>query len=581
MSKQTVIDWQRDSVLVATGNQRGSKFSIEKLSRQSIGELADNTTLKQAVASASSELGNKGPVVVVVARELVEVRTISIPRMDAAELPDVIRFQAQRQLANMGENWLLDFVLLPDAPGQEMLTALVGVIAPQELSLISAACEGAGYQISHVGLRPLEIARYAVQSNNLPASGASMMISISGSNADLMLLKDGRVVQIRSTKLPSDHSQAVTAIQGEVRRSLMAASGQLGQEPLASVMLLASEQVAASMQTSIAEASSATVSVVSPSSLLSDAAPAIEVEDAGLRFAAIAGATALPIASKETTIDFLSPKKRPAKKSHKQTYILAAAAGVLVIGGALTWWRSSMQGMRDQLASLQAQAKSAEEKEAIYKQVSKEAGMVENFLDNSPNWLDELTYISKKIPPSDKVRVYGTSFTTTNTGRSQISIAQVLADSDTTLDEFEDSLRSDNHEVATLGRQILAKPEGNYRWAEAPVVITLSDRGWPLMDGPEKRKKPTTEAVEKTPASETPEPNESAAAEPEPEKAASTEPGDAEESGGETASADKEVSADSDAPVSVHEGDDDQPATGETNSSEEAVQSDSDGSKDA
>lgn len=568
MSKQTVIDWQRDSVLVATGNQRGSNFSIEKLSRQPIGELADNTTLKQAVAAASTELGNKGPVVVVVARELVEVRTISIPRMDPAELPDVIRFQAQRQLANMGENWLLDFVLLPDAPGQEMLTALVGVIPPQELSLISAACEGAGYQISHVGLRPLEIARYAVQSNNLPASGAAMMISISGSNADLMLLKDGRVVQIRSTKLPSDHSQAITAIQGEVRRSLMAASGQLGQQPLASVMLLASEQVAGAMQASIAEASSATVSVVAPSSLLSGAAPEIEVEDAGLRFAAIAGATALPTASKETTIDFLSPKKRPAKKSHKQTYLLAAAAGVLAIGGGLTWWRSSMEGMRTRLASLQSQEGSAAEKEEVYKQVSKEASQVESFLDNSPNWLDELTYISKKIPPSDKVRIYGTSFTTTNTGQSQISIALVQADSDTTLDEFEDSLRSDNHEVATTGRQVLAKPVGNYRWAESPVVITLNDRGWSLMDDPGKKKKAPTGSAEKTPAAEPPKKTEPASTAPSTEQASTDEATSA-------AKADPE----SDANDSQPEDQVDPSSTGESSSNEDAAKDDS--SKDA
>ncbi len=489
MAKHTVIDWQRDSVMVATANQRGSHFAIEKLSHQPIGELTDSATVKQAVAAAAQELGQaKGPAVVVVARELVEVRTISIPRMDPAELPDVIRFQAQRQLANMGENWLLDFVLLPDAPGQEMLTALVGVISPQEFSQINGACEAAGYQVTHVGLRPLEIARYAVQSQNLPSSGASILISVSGTNADLIVLKDGRVVQIRSTKLPSDSAQAVSAMQGEVRRSLMAASGQLGQESPKSVMLFASEQSAASMQAAIAEAASATVTVVEPSSLITDVSASPElIENGGLRLAALAGASALPTAAKENTIDFRSPKKRPPKKNHRQTYLLAAAAGITLVCGFLTWWRMASQGLADQLASLQKQETKAEEDMKTYQQISKETDEVEAFLSSSPNWLDELTYLSKKIPTSDKVQVSGTSFTTTNTGQSQIRISRVLADSDTTLRDFEQSIRDDNHDVASANRQKLAEPQGSYRWAESPVLITLNGRGWDLLD---EKKKP-------------------------------------------------------------------------------------------
>ncbi|MEO8271381.1 MAG: hypothetical protein ABI557_16790, partial [Aureliella sp.] len=135
MSKKTIIDWQRDSLLVAVGQTQAGTVTIERLSEQTIGHAASsegkdddqllplNGDAAQGLVRAIDELGlRKSDATIILSRDLVEVRTLSIPRIDAAELPDVIRFQAQRQLANMGDAWTLDYVLLPDAAGQEMHT---------------------------------------------------------------------------------------------------------------------------------------------------------------------------------------------------------------------------------------------------------------------------------------------------------------------------------------------------------------------------------------------------------------------------------------------------------------------------
>ncbi|HBE71284.1 MAG TPA: hypothetical protein DDW52_24315, partial [Planctomycetaceae bacterium] len=310
VSKQIVIDWQRNGIVAAVCNQRGHKVTLDKLSCQPVGENTANPTLKQAIAAAAEELGvSKTPVIVIVARELVEVRTISIPRMDEAELPDVIRFQAQRQLANMGDNWPLDFVLLPDAPGQDMQTALVGVIQPTDLTLVTGACEAAGLTVAHVGLRPLEVARFATQSGQLASKGNSLLISIAGSNADLMLLKDGRVVQVRSTKVPSEPSQLASSIQGEIRRSLMAASAHVGEAPIGSVMLLADRQVASQLEGPLAQAAGAPITTFDPGELIAPATSAELDDEIGPRLAALGGAASLGSAAKAATVDFLNPKK--------------------------------------------------------------------------------------------------------------------------------------------------------------------------------------------------------------------------------------------------------------------------------
>lgn len=503
MSKQIVIDWQRNGIVAAVCNQRGSKVTLDKLSRQPVGENTANTTLKQAVAAAAEELGvSKTPVTVVVARELVEVRTISIPRMDEAELPDVIRFQAQRQLANMGDNWPLDFVLLPDAPGQDMQTALVGVIQPADLTLITGACEAAGLTVAHVGLRPLEVARFATQSGHLASKGNSLLISIAGSNADLMLLKDGRVVQVRSTKVPSEPAQLASSIQGEIRRSLMAASAHVGEDPIGSVMLLADHNVASQLEGPLAQAAGAPISTFDPSELVAAGTPAQLDDEIGPRLAALGGAAGLGSAAKAAAVDFLNPKKRPPKKDNRRTYMLAAAAGIVVVAGGLSWWRYSSQANENTLVSLKKQLESTKEKEVDYRARSSQLKEVEQFLDQSPNWLDQLSFVAERIPPSDKVQVSRTSFLTTKTGKTQIMFAQVLADSDTSLAEFEDSLRDGTHELLATNRQQLPEPIGDYRWIAAPVVVTLEDAGWKLTDeiekGPSKKKDETAKQQEES-----------------------------------------------------------------------------------
>ncbi|HBE70080.1 MAG TPA: hypothetical protein DDW52_18185, partial [Planctomycetaceae bacterium] len=183
---------------------------------------------------------------------------------------------------------------------------------------------------------------------------------------------------------------------------------------------------------------------------------------------------------------------RPPKKDNRRTYMLAAAAGVVVVAGGLSWWRYSSQANENTITSLNKQLESTKEKEVDYRARSAQLKEVEKFLDQSPNWLDQLSFVAERIPPSDKVQVSRTSFSTTATGKTQIMFAQVLADSDTSLAEFEDSLRDDTHELLATNRQQLPEPIGDYRWGAAPVVVTLEDAGWKLVDeiekGPSKKK---------------------------------------------------------------------------------------------
>ena len=513
MSKKTTIDWQRDSLIVATGQLQAGTVTIERLSEQAIGRTATSADQKddellplngdaaQGLVRAVDELGlRKSEVTIILSRDLVEVRTISIPRIEAAELPDVIRFQAQRQLANMGDAWTLDYVLLPDAPGQEMLTALVGAISPATLQTIEAACEQAGITPTHVVLRPIEIARFVTASGKLPGSEPALVVCISEQHADLLILEQGQIVQVRSTKLPSDAAQLQAALGGELRRSLMAAAVQLANTPVRRALLIGSPAAAQSTVELLSEILDCQIAIIDPADLLSGEASQQQqfAEQAAHRLAGIAGSFSLSTAAADSKIDFKDPKKRPLPQKRTRTYVLAATAAVLLAAGGLTWWLSVQSELDGQLAHFQTEKENRTTAIAKAQERVTQVQEIDRFLQAAPNWLDEVTYLAERMPAADKVVIGEPSFIVLADGNGRITMP-VAVDSSITIKDFESSLRDEQHVVVGSKSTMLdAAPDDLYKW-RVDETITVLGRGWDLVSQLD-----TSRSASQTPAAQTP-----------------------------------------------------------------------------
>lgn len=495
MSKKTIIDWQRDSLIVAVGQAHSGTVVIDRLSQQAIGHSAEsaaneqdellplNGDAAQGLVRAVDELGlRKSDVTIILSRDLVEVRTLSIPRIEAAELPDVIRFQAQRQLANMGDAWTLDYVLLPDAPGQEMLTALVGAISPATLQTIETACEQAGITPSHIVLRPIEIARFVIASGKLPGNEPALVVCLSEQHADLLILEQGRIVQVRSTKLPSEAAQWQAALGGELRRSLMAAAVQLSNKSVRHALLIAAPAATQSAAELLSEMLDCQIAFIDPASLLSaevSQQPQI-VEHSAHRLAGIAGSLSLPTAAGDSKLDFKDPKKRPPPQKSTRTYVLAAVAALLLFVGGLTWWLSVQRKLDDQLAHFQSEIESRKAAIATAQERVTHVQEIDRFLQAAPNWLDEVAYLAERIPPSDKVLIGEPTFMVLNDGSGRITMP-VAVDSSLTIKAFESSLRDEHYGVTGSKSTMLETPLfGRYHW-RIDETITVRGRGWDLV----------------------------------------------------------------------------------------------------
>ncbi len=486
MSKSVIIDWQRDGLLVAVGHRRGNNVSLDRVVHRAV--ASPDAALAQQLQEAVQQLGvGKCDATVIVPRELLEVRTLLIPRADADELPDIVRFQAQRQMANMGDNWAMDFVLLPDSPGQESLSALAFTIAPGVMTEIETACTGADLRLSRVLPRPIELARYAKAVGGLGTEGLSLAVCLAEGQGDLLLLRDGRIVQIRGTRLPHDHDQLSTAVVGELRRSLLAAASNLSGLSIAKTLLIGSADLAQKVEIQVAEVTKSEVRLFDPATLL-PASVENKVEFAHRtagRLAAIAAVIYDPSPDKQTTIDLKNPKRRPPKKKNTSRNLMIAASVALVALAGFTWYTSMTQSMAEELAdltetskSLDAQVTTATKRIADYKDV-------ESFLGGSVNLLDQLEYVAQHIPDSDKLLMRSPNYSVATEGKEKKQVGKltvdILADSTETVKQLKDQFDDANRNLDLQGQAEAADEKtGNYKW-KSKAALTFRNVGWDPM----------------------------------------------------------------------------------------------------
>lgn len=505
MSKILILDWQKNSLILAKCHGRGSKAVIDEVSLQNVGGVdVDSRTATEALRLATQELSAKGDVLVLVSRELVEMRTVQIPQVEADDLPDVIRFQAQRQLASMGDSWPLDFVMLPPSEGSELQTALVAAIPPTHLQEIESACAAAGLQPSKIILRPISVAHMAIEGGFVPNSGRSAIVGISESVVDILILRQGKVVQVRTTKLPTEADQIPQTLSGELRRSLFAANQELDGKAIDSALLIAVADRLADLAPVVQKALSVSTVNLQPESLMSN--PDRRVADiAAARLVAVAGASAISASDSAAIIDFKNPKRRPPKQRDSRKWLLLVGSVAALLLLAVSWYYSKRNSLKNDLELLQEQIAARKETAESDERRLAEYAAIESFAASSPNWLEEIVYISQRIPGSEKVMLDNPTFSiNTSNGTGEVTFALKSVDNSKSVTELANSLRDENHhKISTPTMKPLPSPEGKYGYF-ADAKMTILGQGWDL-NAPKHEVEglaPTTETKGAPPADE-------------------------------------------------------------------------------
>lgn len=481
MAKIIAIEWDRKELRLLAGSRRGTQIHVENAVAVAMPATAegDNTTQVNATEAIGQALNKlrlaKGEAVLSVGRAHVELRTLQLPKVDADDLPDMVRFQALKQFAGLTESTPIDYVVLPEnaSSSEDNLSILAVALNQAAQKEMQKQAADAGLEIQKVVLRPFAVAHLLSLADGELSKQNLLMVDILGDEADLTIVEKGCVVFIRSVKLPStDESVVGQWLVGEMRRTLMAAAGQRNGLKVDQVVVWAQQSVADSLSDRAAAQLQLPIQVIDPfNKVKMDDEAKKSLQDSGKsRFTPLLGVLIAEAAGTKHDIDFMNPKRRPPKEKPIARYVLMATAAASVVLGGFYLYFSSHWALDAEIAALSAQSKDMDDMVQVAQQNTRRWKSVESFIDKEVNWLDEMERISNELPPASEVIIRDANFSLNSRGANLATIsANGLTKDKDTHKKIEEKLRQPPYYLVApkTSSRILQKIEGleEYSWA--------------------------------------------------------------------------------------------------------------------
>ncbi len=437
MSRIVTIDCTPSEIRIAVGTKGLAGVALEHvvccpLELAANEELISSPKTLEAIQSLLKKVGvRSGDAIVCVGRSSIELRALTLPTVDRNELPDMVRFAAQRHFANVGDAWPIDYVTMPSSQ-ENMTECLAASMNPVLIERVHKVLETCGLTLTQLVLRPMASATMAVVKQPQLASSVVLLLDLFRDEADMAVVENGHVVFMRNVRFSGSNDVAnQQVLTGEIKRTMIAAASQRPNLNVEQIRIWGDDSQHAELCRALSQALSVPVTSLDPFPLF-DATPSVRSEaggDAG-KFAATLGALIAPQVA-DRLIDFSNPRKRIEKSKPIVMYATAGAlAAILLLGGLAGYWMSH-SALDKEIATLNSVIKGNEETIKLTTKKVDDWNKVEKFLKGDRNWLDELEYLSARAASSDKAIFTLTTFTTdVPTGSSTIATKFVATERD-------------------------------------------------------------------------------------------------------------------------------------------------------
>jgi len=453
MAKILALEWDGREARLAIAQRSGNRIVVDDaftvdLAPRNSGDTFADVDIGQRVASALSTRGiNRVDTLVAVGRASIELRVLTVPQAPEDELPEIVRFQALRQFSSLGPDWPLDFVILDEEEGTNILAA---AISPELVSQIQETCAAGNLTPRRLVLRPFAAASL-MRTHGL-SNHCRLMVDLLADEVDLTVLIDEHVVFMRTVRrqITDDESAANRTLIGEVRRTMVAAQNQLGGRRVEEIVIFGDQDDHDSLQLAIEEQLSLETRFLNPFN-------SVEVggelrnhrpEHPG-RFAPLLGMLLEEASSTENAIDFLNPRRRHA--AHTQTrrngLVAALVAVALLCCGWVIWlqmsqFNSEINMLNDKRDRLKKNVPSA-------LKITQAAEEIDEWAEGDVNWLDELRELSEEFPNGDKAIILQLSANALPSG-GRMTLTGAVNDS-TTVTAIDEAISDDRHDVKGRG----------------------------------------------------------------------------------------------------------------------------------
>ena len=482
MSKTITIDCDPKEMRIAVGTSGLTGVSVEQVLSAPL-DLGPNEDFLESpkIIAALQLLLKKGNIrggnaIVCVARSNVELRAVHVPTVDKNELPDMVRFAAQRQFASVGDNWPIDFVTLGLTP-DGMTEVLAASVNPARVERLEKILEDNGLKFSQLVLRPMVASTVALHKRPELANQVTLFVDLLQQEADMAIVDGKNVVFMRTIRFDADQDEASRnkTIGSEIKRTLLSAASQFSTLSVTQVVVWGSIAAREELCRILTDSLSLPVTSLDPFELADVSAKA--KGESGLesgKYAAAIGALFAP-SYHEHLIDFRRPRKREEKKVPFLTYGLAAAAAVLVIGSGLYSYFASHADLDQQITTLNDAIKQNEGSVKLARQKENEWKKIETFLAGNYSWLEELEYLSQKSLPADQAMFGSATFALDAKGTNAAVSSKFIFQESEDAPEMQAALRDTDHEINATG--IAKNPDrtSKYPWS-SDLTIRLAGR---------------------------------------------------------------------------------------------------------
>ena len=500
MPRILALEWDsREARLAVADAHRGGAvleqaFAIP-LPQRAEGATGIDPAIGAAIGAALAARGlGRMPTLVAVGRASIELKLLTLPPAPDEELPELVRFQAQREFNSLGDDWHFDFVPISDdvaAPRQ----VLAAAVSPEVVQQINDTCQRAGLKPTRLLLRPYAAASL-LRRSRLAESGpmgrvggsagakagaaleatdemVRMLVDVLGDEADLTVLVGPQVVFLRTARLPAETASDAGAnwrpLLAEVRRTLAAVQNQLGGQRVQAVYLCDGRQEHAALATRLGSELGLPVELFDPLAQvpLGGTVRSEPPAHAG-RFAPLVGMLVNEVERAPHGLDFFNPRRRPPPPDRRRPLALAAAGVALLVAvlGLASWLHSRSLDAR--IKMLDDDSRKADAEVAIAAKLEKSVGDLDDWRYGDAVWLDELVRLSKVLPDPQQVMLSEVNMLPHPAGGEMVLTGVVS--STEVVDRLEGALRDGKHRIEGRGSHQDVKNTA-YPWQFSTAVI--------------------------------------------------------------------------------------------------------------
>lgn len=412
MSSWLTIAWHRNGLdlLVATGSRRRLEWQRLLHMDATIGDLASREFRDEFIALIAREHLTKAETVVVLPRTQAEVRTFSVPRVPAEELPDIVRFQASREFTAYDPTAPLDFFVLPldaaTASGTPQ-TLLAATIRATVQTSLEQLCHDAQLKLVRIGLHPCDLVTLWNTTHGA-ASAATLLVEFDGNEIAQTYVVNGHPISMRSHRLSAAALSTTAASEGESDATANTAwNTELAGEIKRTVVSVQNElRTAIDRIVLIGEKSEAAAASLTPllpwpttSFRLEGTVPSLHDGQAWPASAsAMIGGTLAAMETATPLIDFLHPKRPPAPASKRHVITFGVAAMLAVLIGLLVLGFVRKTSLETRKTQLNNQIAAINRSKPERTKQQQQLAVLDAWLANDIAWFDEIDWLSRHLP---------------------------------------------------------------------------------------------------------------------------------------------------------------------------------------